>query len=118
MKKIFLSLLFVCLVFSGISSSLILTADQGTVKLENPLKVNMDDPAELIGYVIRVFLSVVGGVALVMMVYGGFQWLTAAGNEEKIKSGTQTMFWAAVGLVLVFSSYLLAETVLAIFRKV
>ena len=86
-----------------------------TIKLDNPLEFqkgqNIDDPATIIGYIIQAFLSIVGGVALVMMVYGGFQWLTAAGNEEKIKSGTQTMLWSAIGLILVFSSYLLASTV-------
>ena len=87
---------------------------QDTVNLENPIKVDVENPSTIIGVVIKSFLGVVGGVALVMMVYGGFQWLTAAGNEEKIKSGTQTMLWAAIGLILVFSSYLLVSTVFQI----
>ena len=109
MKKFFLVILFftafICLpVFAE--------NPQATVRLDNPLTQNFDNPAVLIGFIIKAILGIVGGVALVMMVYGGFQWLTAAGNEEKIKNGTQTMLWSAIGLVLVFSSYVLAQTVI------
>ena len=108
MKKTFFILLFVSL-FVCLP---VLAADTEVVKLENPLTITTDNPAQLIGYIIRAVLAVVGGVALVMMIYGGFQWLTAAGSEDKIKSGTQTMLWSAIGLVLVFSSYILVQTVL------
>lgn len=100
---------------SFLFATAVLAANENTVKLNNPLSINLDSPAEIIGYIVKALLGVVGGVALVMMVYGGFQWLTAAGNEDKIKSGTQTMLWAAIGLVLVFSSYLLTATVFQIF---
>ena len=45
-----------------------------------------------------------------MLVWGGFEWLTSAGNDEKVKSGTQTMVWAVIGVILVFASYLLLST--------
>ncbi len=93
-----------------------------TVDLENPIqlkdskgKVLKDEaitPAVIIGTVIKSFLGVVGGLSLVMMVYGGFQWLTSAGNDEKVKRGTQTMMWSIIGLVVVLASYLLVNTVL------
>jgi len=113
MKKIIVSL-FICLFLFLVPA---VVFSQETVKLENPIekKFATDNPAQIIGYVIQALLGVIGGVALVMMVYGGFQWLTAAGNEEKIKSGTQTMIWSAIGLILVFSSYLLVFNVLKLF---
>ncbi|HNU96172.1 MAG TPA: hypothetical protein PKH95_02085 [Candidatus Magasanikbacteria bacterium] len=110
MKKIILSIL----IFTALFLIPMIATGQDTVNLENPIKVDVENPSTIIGVVIKSFLGVVGGVALVMMVYGGFQWLTAAGNEEKIKSGTQTMLWAAIGLILVFSSYLLVSTVFQI----
>lgn len=79
------------------------------VKLENPLTVGAS-PAEIIGMIIKALLGVVGGVALVMMVWGGFQWLTSAGSPDKVKSGTGTMLWAIIGLILVLASYLLVNT--------
>lgn len=80
-----------------------------TVKLENPLTVEAK-PASIIGLFIKAILGIIGGLALVMMIWGGFQWLTAAGNKEKIDSGSKTMLWAIVGLIITLSSYLLVDT--------
>ena len=112
MKKIFLLILAFFLLFF----TPIFVYGQDKIELQNPLEVNMDNPAVLIGYIIQAVLGLVGGISLLMMVYGGFQWLTAAGNEDKIKSGTQTMLWSAIGLVLVFSSYLLVSTIFGILK--
>jgi hypothetical protein len=82
-----------------------------TVSLENPLAKNLS-PSEVIGLFIKAALGLVGGLTLVMVVFGGFQWLTAAGNKEKISAGTKTMTWAIIGLILVLGSYLLLTTIL------
>lgn len=81
------------------------------VSLDNPISVGAN-PSQIIGMIIKAFLGVVGGVALVMMVFGGFKWLTSAGNPEKVKSGTGTMLWAIIGLILVLASYLMVNTIL------
>jgi hypothetical protein len=47
-----------------------------------------------------------------MFVWGGFSWLTSGGNAEKIKKGSQTMIWAAIGVMLVLSSYIILTTYL------
>lgn len=112
MKKTFLLILAFFLLFF----TPIFVYGQDKIELQNPLEVNMDNPAVLIGYIIQAVLGLIGGISLLMMVYGGFQWLTAAGNEDKIKSGTQTMLWSAIGLVLVFSSYLLVSTIFGILK--
>lgn len=80
-----------------------------TVSLDNPLDVEAD-PSAIIGLIIKSLLGVVGGLALVMTVYGGFQWLTSAGNTEKVKSGSMTMLWSIIGLIIVLASYLLVDT--------
>jgi len=49
-------------------------------------------------------LSIVGSVTLLMFVYGGFTWLTSAGNSEKIKRGTSIMTNTAIGLVIVLGA--------------
>lgn len=89
---------------------------QGTapseVKLDNPLSTKSTDPAVLIGLIIKSILGIVGGLALVMMVWGGFQWLTSAGNPERVKKGSHTMIWAIIGLILVLGSYVLVGSVM------
>jgi len=54
---------------------------------------------------------VVGGVALIMFVYGGFVILTAAGGE-RVKKGKEVLVAAVIGLVVIFSAQLLIKFVL------
>jgi len=41
-------------------------------------------------------------VAVVFALYGGFQILTAGGDEEKVKKGKTTLIQAVIGLVVIF----------------
>lgn len=78
----------------------------------NPLSSRGTDVYRQVGAVVQYFLLLIGSVTLLMVVWGGFQWLTSAGNEEKIKKGSQTMLWAVIGVVAVLVSYLLLGTYL------
>ena len=112
MKKIILFLtIFSCVWMAAPLCVTVNAAEPEVVSLENPLTVEAN-PSTIIGLFIKAILGVVGGLALVMSVYGGFQWLTAAGNKEKIDSGSRTMLWAIVGLIITLSSYLLVDTFL------
>lgn len=52
-------------------------------------------------------------VAVVMIVFAGFKYITAAGDENKISSATKTLTFAIVGLVVCFISVLLVNFVIA-----
>lgn len=114
-KKIFI-FLFAIFLFSVVvyfNADLCLATNEATkeVKLSNPLEVSAN-PSQIIGLIIKSALGVIGGLALVMVVWGGFQWLTSAGNPEKVKKGSSTMLWAIVGLILALGSYVLVGTIL------
>ncbi|MBU1627863.1 pilin [bacterium] len=85
-------------------------AKAGEVCLEDPL--GHVTPQELIGKIIHAALGIVGSLALVMFIYGGFMWMMAGGNTERVKKGQDTLVWAALGLVIIFSSYALVKFVL------
>lgn len=80
-------------------------------QLTNPLGVT--DPSTLIGKVIKAALGIVGSLALLMFVYGGFMWMLSAGNEKMIEKGKSTLMWAALGLVVIFMSYALVNFVIS-----
>lgn len=54
-----------------------------------------------IGYV----LSVLGMIFVVLMLYAGFLWMTAGGEEAKIEKARKLIFNAIVGLVIILSSF-------------
>ncbi len=99
-----LPMLFTFLVaFPVIAAS---TNNTSVVSLNNPLAAaGVTTPQQLIGKVISAILGVIGSVALLMFVYGGFVWMTAAGNEKKVSQGRDVLMWAAIGLVIIFISY-------------
>lgn len=66
----------------------------------------------LIGQLINTAMGVIGSLALLMFVYGGFTWMLSAGNSEKVKKGKDIVVWSALGLSLVFMSYALVRFVL------
>lgn len=80
--------------------------------LTNPLG-SIKTPQALIGKVITAVLGVVGSLALLIFVYGGLIWMTSSGSAEKIKQGRDTLLWAAIGLVVIFSAYGLTRVVLS-----
>lgn len=82
----------------------------GSVALPDPLGIK--DPRDIIENVIKAMLGLVGSLALAVFIYGGFTWVISAGNEEKIKKGKDMIMWAALGLMLIFTSYALINLVL------
>lgn len=57
--------------------------------------------------VVQFILGISGTVALLMFIYGGFLWVTSAGNSEKVNQGKSAVSNAVIGLVIVFASYTL-----------
>ena len=68
----------------------------------------------LAGYIVvayEYFVGLIGIVAVMMIVWGGFKWTTSAGNSSQIASARSTITSAVVGLVLALTSYLLLATI-------
>ena len=80
------------------------------VTLTNPLGTGVT-PQIFIGRIIKAILGIVGSLALVMFIYGGFNWMTAAGTAEKVEKGKQILIWATIGLIVIFTSYALVKFV-------
>lgn len=55
--------------------------------------------------VIRWLLGILALVAVSFIVYGGFLWLTAAGNTERIEKAKRVILNAVIGLVIVLISW-------------
>ena len=50
-------------------------------------------------------ISIVGIVATIMLMFGGFTWLTAGGSGEKVGRARDMIFGSLTGLVLALTSY-------------
>ncbi|KKR48596.1 MAG: hypothetical protein UT86_C0004G0082 [Candidatus Magasanikbacteria bacterium GW2011_GWC2_40_17] len=84
---------------------------EGTSKEKTCGCRNINVFLQLLVNVVNVAFEVVGGVALLFFIYGGFVILTAAGGE-RVKKGKETLVAAAIGLVIIFSAQLLLSFIL------
>ena len=75
------------------------------------LGLREQQPEEIIGNLIGTTLSIIGVIFFILMVYAGFKWMTARGNEEGVKEAQKTIIAAIIGLVVVLSAYAITNFV-------
>ena len=71
----------------------------------------------IIGTVIQFILGFVGIVFMLLVLYGGFSWMFAQGNEEKVTKARNLIIHSAVGLVITLSGYLITRVVVDLVLK-
>lgn len=71
--------------------------------------LNPNDSDTSIGAIIvralNYLLPLLGGVALVMVIYGGVLFITSSGDPEKLTKAKQTLLWAIIGIIIIVLSY-------------
>ncbi|MBT4349636.1 hypothetical protein HOD19_02540 [bacterium] len=67
---------------------------------------------DMIAIVINAILSLLAMIFIVLIILGGFRWMTSAGNATKVDSAKQTISNAVIGLVIVVAAYAIATFVL------
>jgi hypothetical protein len=70
----------------------------------------------IIGTVVATVLSLMGVIFVALIVYSGIMWMTAEGDEEKVKKAKKTISNAIIGLVLTVSATAIYYIVQKIFR--
>jgi hypothetical protein len=63
------------------------------------------NPRSLATQTIQWALGLLGLVAVVMIIFGGFMWMTSAGNEQRVTKGKEILQWAVIGLVVILLSW-------------
>jgi len=70
------------------------------------------DPRQIASSLIKIALGFLGIMAVVIILIGGFKWMSAGGNEEQVTEAKQWMYSGVVGLLIILASYALASFVL------
>lgn len=67
--------------------------------------------ARIIGTVISVALGLLGVIFLVLLVYAGYNYMMAGGDEAKVEKSRDTIVRSIIGLVIVLSAYAISRFV-------
>ncbi|MBL7053811.1 hypothetical protein ISS06_01230 [Patescibacteria group bacterium] len=84
--------------------------DLGQVK--SVAEIGNADLITVIGNVIKIVLSLMGMIAVIFLIVGGFMWMTSAGNEEKIKKAKGLMGASVIGIVIILIAYAAAKFII------
>jgi hypothetical protein len=63
--------------------------------------------------VVNIFSIVVGAVAVIMIIYGGFRYITSGGDSNAVGSAKNTLIYAIVGLIIVALAQVIVHFVLS-----
>ena len=91
-----------------ISSQELLPTNIGTEIGTNPTA----DVRVTVARIIRVAMSLLGIVAVVIILIGGFKWMTAGGNDDQVAEARKIIIAGVVGLAVILSSYAIANFVI------
>ncbi len=109
MKKIGLLLLFIfSSVFFTVPVFAYKTIESSGKSLNStvePTGLSTSDLQTTTGSFIKGALTVVGTVFFGLMVYGGFLWMTARGEEDQITRSKETIIAAIIGLAVILAAY-------------
>lgn len=73
---------------------------------------NINDLLELLINFAKGFFGLVGIFAFAFFVYGGFLMITSFGQEDRITQGKKTLVSAVLGIIIVFSAYIIVDFIL------
>ena len=57
------------------------------------------------GTVVNAFLSVLGIIFIALMLYGGYLWMMARGQEEMVTKAKELIQAAVIGLIIIVAAY-------------
>jgi len=108
---LFIALLQAVFIFPAklaIADSSLIESQEGFKNKEIQAAFGSDKPDDVRVTLIRIImivLSVLGIIFLILLLLAGFKYMTAAGNEDKVKEAVQQITQAVIGLVIILSAW-------------
>ncbi|MBU0661254.1 hypothetical protein KKG22_03690 [Patescibacteria group bacterium] len=116
MKKIFsiaiVSFFSFFLLFSTVYTATLGDAVNKVKTTGGTAGVAEENVANVVGTFINLALSMVGLIFLVLMIYAGYLWMTARGDEGQVEKAMEIIKTSIIGLIIIMSAYAINAFVL------
>lgn len=73
---------------------------------------NVTDPRVMAVNIVQFFMTFLGIIAVVIILLGGFKWMTAAGNEDKVAEAKKLLVAGMIGLAIIIAAYVIVNFVI------
>jgi len=127
MKKITQVLLSIA-IFAGVASVFIPPVTAGAINVFNPSAANSackganmsnsvcqagnkDKLSSFVRTIVDILLYILGAVAVIMVIIGGFMYVTSGGDTTAVTKAKNTILYAVVGLVVAILAYAIVHFV-------
>lgn len=87
--------------------------DWGYNKLEGKVNLGERPLEDTIGGVVNVVLGFLGILTTLIILWGGFKWMTSQGNTDQVQEAKKIISAGIIGLVIVLVSYAISRYVIA-----
>ncbi len=112
-KNIKLLILFCLLLISGfILSQNVLAWDKSASQYLDKIASHKDikiktnvTMAVMVGRIINGILGFLGVLFLIIILYAGFTWMNAGGNEEDVTQARSLIKWSIIGIIIIIGAY-------------
>jgi len=81
-------------------------------KIQEITGLDERDPRGIAASVINVALGFLGIIAVGLILYAGFKWMTAGGSEDKITEARKLLVAGVIGLIIILAAFAIANFVL------
>lgn len=71
-----------------------------------------DHPAQIVALIIKIILSFLAIIFVALIIYGGFTWMTATGNQERVTKSKDIILNSIIGIAIVIAAYAISFFVL------
>jgi len=92
------------------ATDLLAAGDEGTIG--EVAGLGEEDLTAVIARIIRAILGFLGIVAVVIILWGGFLWMTSGGSDEKVGKARKFIIMGIIGLAIVLAAYAIASFVI------
>lgn len=66
---------------------------------------NTSDPRVIAAKIIRAAMGLLGIIAVGIVLVGGFTWMTAGGNDEKVAEAKKWLYSGVIGLIIILGAF-------------
>ena len=84
----------------------------GYNEINSTIQLGHTDPRTTIASIINTLMLFLGIIAVVIVLLGGFKWMTAMGNEDKVSEAKKLMGAGVIGLVIILAAWGIATFIL------
>jgi len=104
-KSIFFTILFLSAILAIGNFALAQSSDSLGLQYGSNLNLSNNDPRTIIVNIINIALGLLGIIAVSIVIYAGFVWMTSAGDEEKVERAKKLLINGVIGLVIILLAF-------------